>query len=129
MLARAAGYMNLEVVTESVDAAPIYAGADIYVAASREDSFNLPALEAMACGVPVVLSTRCGLQHWAAGGAISAEPETEAIVAAIRQLLDPLARRDVAETGVARASQMTWDVPAEVVERQAFAPCGVLTSP
>lgn len=35
--------------------AAIYAGSDAYVSASRGEGFNLPALEAAACGVPVIL--------------------------------------------------------------------------
>ena len=38
-----------------------YAAADVLVAPSRADSFHLPALEAMACGIPVVVSARAGV--------------------------------------------------------------------
>lgn len=37
----------------------IYAGCDVWLSASRNEGFNLPALEAMACRTPVV-STRTG---------------------------------------------------------------------
>lgn len=46
------------------DVRTIYAAADVLVAPSLEDSFNLPVLEAMACGVPVVVSPRAGISEW-----------------------------------------------------------------
>ena len=46
--------------TASVDAIGLYAAADAYVSPSREDSFGLPLLEAMACGLPVITSILAG---------------------------------------------------------------------
>jgi glycosyltransferase involved in cell wall biosynthesis len=37
-----------------------YAAADAYVGPSLEDTFALPASEAMACGVPTIISARAG---------------------------------------------------------------------
>jgi glycosyltransferase involved in cell wall biosynthesis len=37
-----------------------YAAADAYVAPSLEDSFGLPILEAMACGLPIIASVQAG---------------------------------------------------------------------
>ena len=39
-----------------LDVRTFYAVADLLVAPSLEDSFNLPVLEAMSCGLPVVVS-------------------------------------------------------------------------
>jgi len=39
---------------------PFYAAADLYVAPSLEDGFNLPIVEAMACGLPVIASVQAG---------------------------------------------------------------------
>ena len=44
----------------------IYSSCDLWLTASRSEGFNLPALEAMACGTPVV-STKAG---WPAEGVI-----------------------------------------------------------
>src|SRR5260370_14244342 len=44
----------------SPDVMGFYAAADAYVAPSLEDAYGLPILEAMACGLPVIASSRAG---------------------------------------------------------------------
>jgi glycosyltransferase involved in cell wall biosynthesis len=44
----------------SRDVLCFYAAADLYVGPSLEDAFNLPILEAMACGLPVIASVYAG---------------------------------------------------------------------
>jgi glycosyltransferase involved in cell wall biosynthesis len=44
----------------SMDVLSFYAAADLYVGPSLEDSFGLPILEAMACGLPVIASANAG---------------------------------------------------------------------
>ena len=44
----------------SMDVLSFYAAADLYVGPSLEDSFGLPILEAMACGLPVIASANTG---------------------------------------------------------------------
>lgn len=44
----------------SADVLSFYAAADLYVGPSLEDAFNLPMLEAMACGLPVIASVQAG---------------------------------------------------------------------
>jgi len=44
----------------SSDVLSFYAAADLYVGPSLEDAFNLPILEAMACGLPVIASAHAG---------------------------------------------------------------------
>ena len=65
-------------VGETKEILAFYAAADICVAPSREDSFNLPALEAMASGLPVVVSTKAGISEYLSDGVDSLllpEPE------------------------------------------------------
>jgi glycosyltransferase involved in cell wall biosynthesis len=40
-----------------------YAASDLYICASLEDSFAIPPLEAMACGLPVIVSARAGVSE------------------------------------------------------------------
>ena len=44
----------------SSDVLLFYAAADLYIGPSLEDAFNLPILEAMACGLPVIASAYTG---------------------------------------------------------------------
>ena len=44
----------------SLDVLSFYAAADLYVGPSLGDSFGLPILEAMACGLPVIASPNAG---------------------------------------------------------------------
>jgi glycosyltransferase involved in cell wall biosynthesis len=46
---------TLEGSFDEFSLAQIYSGVDVYVSASRGEGFNLPALEAAACGVPIIL--------------------------------------------------------------------------
>jgi len=47
----------------SSDVLSFYAAADLYVGPSLEDAFNLPILEAMACGLPVIASANAGISE------------------------------------------------------------------
>jgi hypothetical protein len=65
----------------SGDVLLFYAAADVYVGPSLEDSFGLPILEAMACGLPVIASAHAGasemIMYWqtAAGMKMPKRPE------------------------------------------------------
>ena len=67
-----------------------YAAADLYVGPSLEDSFGLPVLEAMACGLPVIASSNSGvselIQHGETGFVLrNVQDETE-LASLIRRL-------------------------------------------
>jgi glycosyltransferase involved in cell wall biosynthesis len=51
---------RLRFESPSSDVLLFYAAADLYVGPSLEDSFGLPILEAMACGLPVIASAHAG---------------------------------------------------------------------
>jgi UDP-glucose:(heptosyl)LPS alpha-1,3-glucosyltransferase len=52
----------------SSDVLLFYAVADLYVGPSLEDSFGLPILEAMACGLPVIASAHAGVSEMVRDG-------------------------------------------------------------
>lgn len=88
----------------------LYTGASVLVLPSLSEGFGLPALEAMACGAPVVVSNRGALPEVVGDGAIVVEPESvEAIAVGIRKALEPATREQRRAQGQFRASQFRWD--------------------
>ena len=91
------------------DLAELMAGADVFCLPSRFEGFGLPALEAMACGVPVVVSD-CGALPEVVGDAgiitsIAAHEVTEAVH---RVVSDPKLAGRLREASIRRAAQFSW---------------------
>lgn len=79
-----------------------YAAADLFVLPAVGEGLPLAALEALACGVPALLSPDCHLDEVAAGGAGDVVPlEADAWAAALGRRLTAVERGD---DGDARAS-------------------------
>ncbi|MBN1356046.1 glycosyltransferase [bacterium] len=73
------------------DPAEILGEMDIFVLASREESFGLAVLEAMACGIPVVVSGVGGLQDLvrnAVDGHVVSPGNSDAFAAAVSELIE-----------------------------------------
>jgi len=89
-----------------------YRAADACLVPSRSESFGLVALEAAACGTPVVASAVGGLttlvDHGRTGLLVdSADPS--AYAAAVRRIVDePLAAERMSTAAVLRARHYTW---------------------
>jgi glycosyltransferase involved in cell wall biosynthesis len=93
----------------------LYRQASMLVLPSFDEGFGIPALEAMAVGVPVIAANRGALPEVVGDAGILVDPESpEALTAAIRRLLEdaPL-RRQLADAGVARAARFSWRASAE----------------
>lgn len=86
----------------------VVGAADLFLLPSAEESFGLAALEAMACGVPVVASNAGGLPELVAdgrGGRVFPVGDTAAMAAGVLELLaDPDALRRQGELARARAA-------------------------
>lgn len=94
--------------------AALYAGAALFVYPSLYEGFGLPPLEAMASGVPVVVSDRSTLPEVVgdAGRQVPALDDA-ALAATLAALLDdPAARATLAAAGRARAAHFTWEACA-----------------
>ena len=87
-----------------------YSGARAFVFPSLYEGFGLPVLEAMACGVPVILAKSSALPEVGGNAAFYFSPGSSAeLVAAVEQVLteDEL-RLSLIDLGKARSSQFTW---------------------
>ena len=101
----------------SGDVLQFYAAADAYVGPSLEDAYALPILEAMACGLPVVASSRAGISEIISDrkdGFILRDPQD---FLQISQLLremfsNPGLCQSVGEQACMTAERQTWDLNA-----------------
>ncbi len=89
-----------------------YRAADVSVVPSRAESFGLVALEAAACGTPVVASDVGGLRslvdHGRTGYLVE-EPDPEAYAGWVRQILaEPMLAERLSAGSVLRAQRYTW---------------------
>jgi len=92
---------------DDADLPALYAGATAFVLPSLEEGFGLPALEAMACGTPVVASRRGALSEVVgdAGLLVDAESQSALTTALLRVLDAPDERAQLAARGVLRARE------------------------
>jgi glycosyltransferase involved in cell wall biosynthesis len=91
-----------------------YAAADAYAGPSLEDAYSLPPSEAMACGLPVIVSSACGVSEIITDGSdglVLADPTDAGTLAAlIRKLYsDKEFRTTIGRKAAETAKQYTWD--------------------
>jgi UDP-glucose:(heptosyl)LPS alpha-1,3-glucosyltransferase len=95
-----------------------YAAADVYVCPSLEDAFAFPPFEAMACGLPVIVSCQAGVSELISDGVdglLLRDPRNaESLAGLISKLFgDPALRSRLGENAANTASQYTWERNAE----------------
>lgn len=95
----------------------LYRAADTMVYPSLFEGFGLPPVEAMACGCPVLCSTRGALAEVVADAADKIEPEDVASIAAgLQRMASSETRRERFRTlGLENARRFDWGLNAEQV--------------
>jgi glycosyltransferase involved in cell wall biosynthesis/predicted metal-dependent phosphoesterase TrpH len=94
--------------------ADAYAGADLFLFASRTDTFGQVLLEAQASGLPVVAVAEGGpcsiVADGVTGRLVPADADAAALADAVVALAaDPAARARLAENARAAVAERTWD--------------------
>jgi glycosyltransferase involved in cell wall biosynthesis len=105
---------------QGADKLAVLADADLFVLPSYSENFGIAVVEAMACGLPVVISDQVNIWREIEGdGAGLVTPcEAGAVADAIARLLaDPELRRRMGAAGRAAVAQRySWDKVGEQLE-------------
>lgn len=93
------------------DLAATYRGAAALLMTTRCEGFGLPALEAMACGTPVLAFDNSSLPEVVGGGGmLVADGDVEALAdAAERVIADADARAELVAGGLEHAARFRWE--------------------
>ncbi len=97
------------------DLAYLYNAAALMVLPSLEEGFGLPAIEAMACGTPVVSSDRGSLPEVLGEAGRFFDPlDTRMMADTLKRVLSESdLRKEMREAGLIRAQQFTWNKAAK----------------
>jgi alpha-1,3-rhamnosyl/mannosyltransferase len=97
------------------DLPALYTAADALCFPSLYEGFGLPALEAMACGIPVAASRTTGLGEAVGDAAETFDPRSvDEVADALRRVVTDAGLRDrLITAGRSRASAFTWRRTAE----------------
>lgn len=93
-----------------------YRAADVFVYPSQYEGFGMPALEALACGTPVISSNVSSLPEAVGDAAILVDPRVPEQIAdaLVRVLTDEQLSFELAERGPRHARQFTWTRAAQL---------------
>jgi glycosyltransferase involved in cell wall biosynthesis len=92
-----------------------YQAANVFVFPSLYEGFGLPPIEAMACGCPVLSSTRGALAETVANAAGRLEPDQTGQIQSqlTRSASDPAWREQLRTAGLRRAREFDWQITAD----------------
>jgi glycosyltransferase involved in cell wall biosynthesis len=98
----------------NTDLPVIYGQCDVFLYPSLRESFGIPMLEAMACGVPVITSDTSSMPEVAGDAALLVNPfKPEEITRAMVMLTgDVRLKTELIDKGAVRASKFSWKAMA-----------------
>lgn len=102
---------------QNTDLPAIYSLCSIFLYPSLRESFGIPILEAMSCGVPVITSNTSSMPEVSGGAAYIVDPhKPEEITKGILELLDNSSlKRTLISKGLKRAEVFSWEAMAKEV--------------
>jgi len=96
----------------------LFQAATLFVYPSFYEGFGLPPAEALACGIPTIVSNVSSLPEVVGDAGLQVEPtDPGALMAAIRRLLEnPALREELRGRGLEQAARFRWERTAEEME-------------
>lgn len=101
----------------NTDLPAIYNMCELFLYPSLRESFGIPMLEAMSCGVPVITSNTSSMPEVSGDAALLVNPlKPEEITSAIEKILnDKVLNKELIEKGYKQAAKFSWKSMAEDV--------------
>ncbi len=98
------GYIN------NANLPAVYSQCKVFLYPSLRESFGIPIIEAMACGVPVITSSVSSLPEVAGDAAFMVDPAKpeELTAAMIRLIKEPELRNELIKKGFERTAHFSW---------------------
>jgi UDP-glucose:(heptosyl)LPS alpha-1,3-glucosyltransferase len=101
------------------DVRPMLHAADMLALPSRSDPFGLVALEAMACGIPAIVSRACGVAEAMTdgvhGSVVDNTDDPDAWADAIRQWIEPAPRHAARQSLMTHRSRLGIEAHVDAV--------------
>jgi len=99
--------------------ADFYAAAEVALVPSRTESFGLVALEAQACGTPVIAAATGGLRHVVRDGVsgflVNGHDPADYADRLLELLADPAEGHRMGQRGIAHSLRYSWDATASEI--------------
>ncbi len=99
------------------DLPAVYSQALMFLYSSLRESFGIPIIEAMKCGVPVITSNTSSMPEVAGNAALLTDPFKPSAISDAMELLyrDEEIRKKLSVLGIAQAAGFSWRSAAETV--------------